>query len=120
MSRRRSFALFDAPRTAAEMTTLMMMSPFVIGARMTQFWMNAASPSAGDHHEATRMVSEKMAAAGESVAAMNAAAIEAATTMAMTAATGGRSTVNHGDAILSAGLKPYTKRVRANRKRLSR
>ena len=26
---------------------------------------------------------------------------------------------NHGDTILSAGLKPYSQRVRANRKRLA-
>jgi hypothetical protein len=122
MKRRRpSPSVFThAPKTAAEMTTLMMMSPFVIGARLTRFWASAASPRASDREEAVQMVSEKMQALGESVVAMNLAAVETMTQAALQTATGSFPSVNHGDAIFSAGLKPYSQRVRANRKRLSR
>ena len=122
MIRRHPFpAVFaHAPKTAAEMTTLMIMSPFVIGTRMTQFWASAASPQAKDREEAAQMVSEKMQAVGESMVAMNLAAVEAVTNATLAAATGSYLGANHGDAIFSAGLKPYSQRVRANRKRLSR
>ncbi|MEF2552999.1 hypothetical protein VQ042_16795 [Aurantimonas sp. A2-1-M11] len=110
-------SFFHAPKTAAELTTLMVMSPFVIGTRLTQFWISAASPQAKDRDEVSRMVSEKMQAASESMMAMNLAAIEAMTSAAVTGS--GRSS-NHGDTILSAGLKPYSQRVRANRKRLAK
>ena len=122
MLRRHPFpAVFaHAPKTAAEMTTLMILSPFVIGTRMTQFWASAASPQASDREEASQMISEKMQAVGESVVAMNLAAIEAMTRTTLAAVTGAYLNDNHGDAIFSAGLKPYSQRVRANRKRLSR
>ncbi|MBB4001143.1 MAG: hypothetical protein V7704_14250 [Aurantimonas endophytica] len=122
MIRRHPFpAVFaHAPKTAAEMTTLMIMSPFVIGTRLTQFWASAASPQAKDREEAAQMVSEKMQAVGESVVAMNLAAVEAVTKATLAVATGSYLNDNHGDAIFSAGLKPYSQRVRANRKRLSR
>ncbi|HEY9057993.1 MAG TPA: hypothetical protein VIN77_12655 [Aurantimonas sp.] len=122
MSRRHplSKVFLDAPRSAAEMSTLMTMSPIVIGSRMMQFWMSAAAPTAGDRNEASRMISEKMQAAGESLLAMNLAAMEAATAATLGAVTGRGSHSNHGDAIMSAGLKPYSQRVRANRKRLSK
>lgn len=110
----------DAPKTVAQISTLAMMSPMVIGTRMMNMWMSAASPSASDRAEAARMVSEKMLAAGESIVAMNMAAVQAATDATLAAATGRTRRVNDGDAIIAAGLKPYTKRVRANRKRLSR
>ncbi|KQT86399.1 hypothetical protein ASG48_06200 [Aurantimonas sp. Leaf443] len=102
------------------MTTLMTMSPFIIGTRMMQFWMTAASPSAEDKAEAALMVTEKMQAAGESVMAMNAAAARIAGEATLAAVTGRHAGGNHADDILSAGLKPYTKRVRANRRRLSK
>ncbi|UIJ73978.1 hypothetical protein [Aurantimonas sp. HBX-1] len=102
------------------MTTLMVMSPFVISTRLTQFWASAASPQAKDRAEVAQMVSEKMQAVGESVVAMNLAAVEAMTKATLAAATGAYLDTNHGDAIFSAGLKPYSQRVRANRKRLSR
>ena len=123
MSRRRqNFPDFfaDAPKSTAQMSTLMALSPFVIGTRMMQFWMSAASPTAASRSEATRMVSEKMEAAGESVVAMNLAAMHAITDATFAAATGRTRSANDGDSILAAGLKPYTARVRANRRRLSK
>ena len=112
-------SFFHAPKTAAELTTLMLMSPFVIGTRLTQFSMAAASPQAKDRDEVSRMLSEKLQAAGESIVAMNLATIEAMTSLAMATVTGSGRGSNHGDTILSAGLKPYSQRVRANRKRLA-
>ena len=109
----------DAPKSTAQMNTLMAFSPFVIGTRMMQFWMSAAAPTAATRSEASRMVSEKMEAAGESVVAMNFAAINAMTDAAFAVASGQLRTVNDGDSILAAGLMPYATRVRANRKRLS-
>ncbi|MEC5324583.1 hypothetical protein [Aurantimonas sp. A3-2-R12] len=117
---RRRLSLSVAPKSSSEMSTLMMLSPFVIGNRMMQFWMSAASPTATDRDEMSRMVGEKMQAAGESLVAMNMAAMAAVTEATLGAVTGRGSHSNHGDAILSAGLKPYAKRVRANRKRLSK
>lgn len=109
----------DAPKSAAQISTLMALSPFVIGTRMLQFWMTAAAPTAASRSEASRMVHEKMEAAGESVVAMNFAAIDAMTDAAFAVASGQLRNINDGDSILAAGLKPYASRVRANRKRLS-
>ncbi|MEX6506863.1 hypothetical protein [Jiella sp. M17.18] len=111
----------DTPKAAAEVVTLLTMSPFIIGTRMMQFWMRAAStPTAGGDPEASRMVSEKIEAAGESLAAMNAAVAKAAGETVMAAMTGRPRAVNDADAILTAGLKPFSKRVKANHRRLSR
>ena len=71
----------------------------VIALRMMQFWRN--DPSAG--REATRMVTEKMAAAAEAHAA-------AASALMM-----GQSATT---ALRRAAI-PYRRRVRANRRRLS-
>lgn len=109
----------DAPKSAAQISALMALSPFVIGTRMMQFWMTAAAPTDASRNEASRMVSEKLEAAGESLVAMNVATIEAMTGAAFAAAAGRTRHVNDGDSILAAGLKPYASRVRANRKRLS-
>ena len=109
----------DAPKSTAQMTSLMTLSPFVIGTRMMQFWMTATSPTAASRNEASRMLSEKMEAAGESVVAMNFAVLDAMTDAAFAAATGRTRNINDADSILAAGLKPYTSRVQANRKRLS-
>lgn len=117
---RRRLSLSVAPKSTTEMSTLMMLSPFVISSRMMQFWVSAAAPTATDRDEMSRMVGEKMQAAGESLLAMNMAAMAAATETALAAVTGRGRHSNHGDAILSAGLKPYSQRVRANRKRLSK
>lgn len=107
-------------KASAEMTSLAMLSPLVAGARMTQFWMNAASPRAQDRREVERMVTEKMQAMGESVMAMNMAAASAFSAATFAAMTGATRNVDDADAILSAGLMPYSNRVRANRRRLAR
>ena len=120
--RRRSPArrITGAPRSAAEMTTLMMMAPFVIGTRLLRFGSGVGAPTARDRAEATRMVSEKMQASGESLMAVNMAVAKAVTDATFAAMTGRSRRTNDGDAVLTAALKPYTKCVRANRRRLSK
>ena len=121
MTRRRNAApkaLIDAQRATAEITTLMTMAPFVIRARMMRFWSTASAPTARDKAEATRMVSEKLQAGAESVLATNLAFAKAATDASLAAMTRGPHN-NHCGAILAASLRPYSKRVRANRRRLS-
>ncbi|WAJ30569.1 hypothetical protein [Antarcticirhabdus aurantiaca] len=110
----------DAPKSTAELTTLMMVSPFVIGTRMTQMWLSAASPTAADKAEVSLMVAEKIQAVGESIVAMNMATMKAVGDATIAAMSGRARHVNDADAILSAGLQVYSKKVRANRKRLSR
>ena len=104
------------PKATAEAAAIMTAAPFVIASRLTGFWLSAASPSAKDRAEATRMVTEKMMAAQESAMAMNAAVSAAAWKSVIDT----MSTGNIADDVLTAGLKPYGKRVRSNRKRLSK
>ncbi|WP_157944583.1 hypothetical protein [Mangrovicella endophytica] len=115
MNRRQSL-----PGSMAELSTLMLFSPLVMSARMTQFWLSAASPTTRDKAEAARMVTEKLQAAAESVLAMNLAVGTAAADMALAAVTGRMRHVNDADAVLKAGLRPFTRRVRANHRRLSK
>jgi len=82
---------FDAWRFAAE-------AQQVIAMRMMRFWQNDASAGA----EATRMVTEKVAAAVEAQAAATAALMS------------GHSM----NTALQRAATPYRRRVRANRKRL--
>lgn len=106
---------------ANELSTLMMLSPLVIASRMSEFWMTAAAPTAKSKREASQMVTEKMQAVGESAMAVNMAMTQLAIQSATAAMTGAvRQTHNDADTILTAALKPYSSRVSANRKRLSR
>jgi hypothetical protein len=82
---------FDAWRFAAE-------TQEVIARRMTRFWLN--DPTAGS--EAVRMVTEKIAAAAESQAAVAAALM----------------TGQSAKTVLRRATIPYRRRVRANRRRL--
>ncbi len=105
---------------AAELSTLMMLSPLVIASRMTEFWMTAGSPSARSEREVSRMVTEKVQAVGESAMAVNMAVTQLALESAASALKGIlRETHNDADTILTAALKPYSSRVTANRRRLA-
>ncbi|MBC8128807.1 MAG: hypothetical protein H7Y08_00630 [Rhizobiaceae bacterium] len=106
-------------KTQSELTTLMMHSPFVVASRMTEFWMTVAAPTASSKREASQMVTEKMQAMGESVMAINMAMTKVAMDTTMAAMTGmARNGENDADDVMSAGLRPYSKRVSANRSRL--
>lgn len=105
-------------KASAELTSLALLTPLVAGARMTQFFMHAASPRARDRREAEQMVTEKMMAMGESLVAMNMATTNALVAASLAAMTGVARDVDDADAILHAGLLPYSNRVRANRRRL--
>ncbi|KQT54142.1 hypothetical protein ASG43_00475 [Aureimonas sp. Leaf454] len=106
---------------AAELSTLMLLSPLVISSRLTEFWMTASAPTGRSKLEASRMVSEKVQAIGESAIAVNLAVTKVAIDSATAAMTGVlRQSHNDVDTILTAALKPYSTRVTANRKRLAR
>lgn len=107
-------------KASAEMASLAVLSPMVAGARMMQFWLHAASPRPRDRREAHKMVTEKSQALGESIVAMNIAAMSAVAAATLAAMTGASRNVDDADAILHAGLLPYSTRVRANRRRLIR
>lgn len=108
-------------KAAAAMATLAIEAPFVIASRLTEFWMSAASPTASSKREASQMVTEKMQAMGESAVAMNMAIVKVAMETSMSVMTGVmRSAHNDADDVLSAALHPYSRRVTANGKRLSR
>lgn len=106
---------------AAELSTLLMLSPIVIASRVTEFWLSAAAPTARSKREASRMITEKLQAAGESAVAVHWTIAELAVQSAAAAWTGViRDSRNDADTILTAALKPYSSRVSANRHRLSR
>lgn len=86
-------------RLWAQMTRIAMDSQMVIGLRMAGM-MGLTSQSPG---EPFRMVAEKQAAASESMFAMAQAASRGAS----------------ADRVMSAALRPYGKRTRANSRRLT-
>lgn len=107
------------PKSAIEANAIMMGAPFVIGTRIMQMAMAGAHPTAKDQRENHQMVAEKVTAAQESVFAFNQAMFKAAMDfpLAMMSANPMAKTM---DTIGSAALKPYSSKVRANQKRLSK
>jgi len=91
--------------------SLWLEAPLVIAMRCHEMQMAALTGSTQDTAEMTRMVTEKLAAAAESVVAANFAMAKAM----MTAA----SPDVAARAVSAAALKPYGKRVRRNMRRLS-
>lgn len=112
---------YPSRRLADDLATLWIQAPMVIGIRLSQMWMTALTGGRVDTAEFNRMITEKMAAAGESVIATNMAMAEENIT-AMAAMATGRSTSSHraADSIARAAVKPYSKRVRSNVRRLSK
>src|SRR5690606_29846781 len=91
--------------------SLWLEAPLVIAMRCHEMGMAALTGSTQNTAEMTRMVTEKMAAATESVVAANFAVAKAMMTAASPEAT--------ARAVSQAALKPYGKRVRRNVRRLS-
>ena len=93
----------------------------VIGMRLSQMWMTAMTGGRANTAEFNRMITEKVTAVAESVIAANMAMAEE-NIAAMTAIATGRKTSAHRavDSIARAAVKPYSKRVRSNVRRLSK
>ncbi|EAU40649.1 hypothetical protein FP2506_02944 [Fulvimarina pelagi HTCC2506] len=102
-----------------ETNAIMLGAPFVIGARMMQMAMAGPQPSEKERRETQRMVAEKVAAAQQSALAFNQAMFKAAMDVPL-AMMSANPLAKSMDTVASAAIKPYSKRVRANRKRLSK
>jgi hypothetical protein len=108
-------------KSAAEMATLISLSPFVIASRLTEMCLTAGNLTAKSNSEASEMVTEKIAAMGESALAMQMAMAAIALETAASAMTGiMRRNEDDADTVLAEGLKPFSKRAKANHARLSR
>jgi len=100
-----------------DLLSMWFQTPQVIASRLA---MLATTPvhSARAQAEATRMVSEKMAAAAESMVAMQFAIGNEM--MRMMLHPYSRPSVATGSRIVAKSIRPYGKRVRSNAKRLAR
>lgn len=104
----------------SDLAILWLEAPIVIAMRMQQMWMTAMTGTV-NAAELNRMVSEKVMAAAESAVAINmAVAQENIAAVTAMAAGGAASPRRAADAIAQAAIKPYSKRVRSNRHRLSK
>ena len=98
--------------TVSNLATLGLMAPMVAASRTAGFVFAPLE----NGHEASRMVTEKIAATVESIARVQ----EATVGMWLGAAFGHVPTPSEAQAALvDAALAPYAKRVRANARRLS-
>ncbi|HEY0120919.1 MAG TPA: hypothetical protein VGC14_04000 [Rhizobium sp.] len=109
---------YPSRKLSNDLATLWIEAPMVIAMRMQQMWMTAMTGGGVNMTEFNRMVSEKMMAAAESAVATNIAM----TQQSIAAMTKGGSASSHGaaDAVAQAMVKPYSKRVRSNVRRLSK
>jgi len=99
------------------------LSPFVVAARLPILWVEAMNPDPRRRGETNRMVAEKVAAVHEGIVgaqvAFGAAMAEsAAALMFGQAPKATPETLAHS--MISAGLAPAAKRVRANHRRLGK
>lgn len=111
---------FDVPTSLLPMATLLLVSPIVIGTRMSQFWTSPPTFPWARNIEASTMVTEKVFATGESMIAVGAATAEVMTETVCAMMTGKARFANDLDTILTAGLTPYAERVAANQQRLTK
>ena len=108
-------------KTAKTLAEISMAAPFVMGMRLSRMMLPDALRTAADRAEDTRMVAEKTKAAADGLMAMQ---TEMASQM-MNAWFGmalGRmpNAAKATDAVVSAGLKPARRKVKANAKRLGK
>ena len=97
-----------------EFASLWFQAPMVISSRLQDFALSGGSP------EVSRMITEKLSAATESVMAVNVAMVKEGMIAATALATGTcAGLAGSSDRVAVAALKPYGKRVRANARRLS-
>ena len=109
---------YPSRKLSDDLATLWIQAPMVIGMRLSQMWMTAMTGGGVNMTEFNEMVSEKMMAAAESAVATNIAM----TQQNIAAMAKGSSTLSHRaiDAIAQAAIKPYSKRIRSNVRRLSK
>jgi hypothetical protein len=104
-----------------QLVAMSMAMPFVMATRMSGMWLNALKPSARGDRENTLMVTEKVAASLESVAAAQAEVMRQSFEQGMRLMTGAQHMASLDmDKVLNVSLKPYSKRVAANARRLGR
>jgi hypothetical protein len=109
--------MLPSRRLSHDLATLWFQAPFVVAIRMQEMTTVMMSGGTGNIAEFHRMVTEKMAAAAESVMAVN-LQIYRQWIAAMTATA--HPARHAADAIAGSAIKPYSKRVRSNARRLSR
>ncbi|NKJ07970.1 MULTISPECIES: hypothetical protein [Rhizobium] len=109
---------YPSRKLSDDLATLWIQAPMVIGMRLSQMWMTAMTGGGVNMTEFNQMVSEKMMAAAESAVATNIAM----TQQNIAAMTKGGNALSHRavDAVAQAMVKPYSKRVRSNVRRLSK
>lgn len=113
--------MYPSSRLSNDLATLWFQAPMVIALRTQQMWMAAMTGGTMKATEINRMVSEKMMAAAESAVAANIVMTQQnLTAMAAMAAGGTTSSRRATDAVARAAVKPYSKRVRSNVRRLTR
>jgi hypothetical protein len=108
-------------RVHAEISSISFFAPQVIVQRMSRIMLPDAMRTKADRAEDTRMVAEKVKAAGDGLVAMQ---TEMASQM-MNAWNGmafGKmpNAARATDAVVAAGLKPARRKVKANAKRLGK
>lgn len=113
--------MYPSSRLSNDLATLWFQAPMVIALRTQQMWMAAMTGGTMNTAEINRMVSEKMMAAAESAVAANIAMTQQNLTAMAAMATGGTTSSRRAaDAVARAAVKPYSKRVRSNVRRLTR
>lgn len=113
-------AWFDLARRSME---LMQGSAAVIATRTTAMAAAGTRPSAKQDREMKRMVEEKVQASAASLANMTFSAVASCQSMLFSSMFGGRAPSSTQaqramTKVIGAGMAPYQKAVRSNRKRL--
>lgn len=110
--------LFPHGPFATQIAQLALQAPFVMAVRMADWWMPGALATTRQRREASRMVTEKQAAAMESWVALSTHAMQAWMQCMLQPARplDMRQLERAGQAMLA----PYSRRVRANAARLRR
>lgn len=104
-----------------DLISLWFEAPMVIAMRTQAAAMAMMTGGSKSSAEFNRMVTEKMAATAESMMAVNLAFTQQAVNVAFAVASGRKpASANHtAEKIAEAAIKPYSKRVRSNVRRLS-
>jgi hypothetical protein len=107
---------------ASDLASLWFNAPIVIAIRTQAMGMAVITGSTKEMAEFSRMVTEKAAAASESAMALNLSIAKQGMAAATAMATGRKPRSGAGAAakIAHAAIKPFSKRVRANAKRLTK